>query len=71
LQGGFVPSWQMTVVLELSSGTTTVVVFEGGASGTTTVVFAGAGGLLLLMHPDRIGSRINMLAKAFVIVFLW
>jgi hypothetical protein len=56
LQGGFVPSWHTTVVLELSSGTTTVVVCEG------------AGGLLLLMHPVRTGIRINTLAKTFIMI---
>lgn len=30
------------------------------------VVCDGAGGLLLLMHPDRTGIRINKLARTFI-----
>jgi hypothetical protein len=53
-QGGFVPSWHITVVLE-SWGTITVV------------FFAGAGGLLLLIQPDSTGTtRINKLARTFI-----
>jgi hypothetical protein len=43
LQGGWLPSWQMTVVPE--------------CGGTTTVVWDfGGGGLLLLIHADKNGS---------------
>jgi hypothetical protein len=52
LQGGRVPSEQITTVLE-SAGTITVV------------VLAGAGGLLLLMHADIKGSRRNRAANSF------
>jgi hypothetical protein len=53
LQGGFVPSWQTTVVVELA--------------GTTTVVFAGGGGLLLLMQPDNNDALSNKLDKIFIL----
>jgi hypothetical protein len=42
LQGGRVPSWQTTVVVEFA--------------GTTTVVFAGGFGLPLLMQPPSIAE---------------
>jgi hypothetical protein len=55
LHGGFVPSWQMTVVPELG-GTTTVVFFAGG------------GGLLLLMQPDSSDAAMITLARINFII---
>ncbi len=55
LQGGFEPSWQMTVVPEFW-GTTTVVFFAGG------------GGLLLLMQPDSSDAARTMPDRNFIIV---
>jgi len=52
LQGGLVPSWQTTVVVEFG--------------GTTTVVFAGGGGLLLLMQPDKSPAAIISAVKVFI-----
>ena len=56
LQGGFVPSWQTTVVFE--------------SCGTTTVVFSGGGVLLLLMQPAINGTIKSMLARTFIVSFL-
>jgi hypothetical protein len=53
LQGGRVPSWQTTVVVEFG--------------GTTTVVFAGGGGLLLLMQPDNRPAAIINAVKVFML----
>ncbi len=50
-QGGFVPSWQITGVLE--------------SAGTTTVVCFGGGGLLLLMLPDMAGNNANNQTSSF------
>jgi Protein of unknown function (DUF2459) len=52
LQGGWLPSWQTTVVPELG--------------GTTTVVDFGGGGLLLLMQAPSSGKRHKAANRAFI-----
>jgi hypothetical protein len=51
LQGGLLPSWQTTVVVEFA--------------GTTTVVLAGGGGLLLLMQPHNSPAAIISVVRVF------
>jgi hypothetical protein len=52
LQGGWVPSWQITVVLE--------------PGGTTTVVFSGGFGLPLLMQPQSIAEATTSADRIFI-----
>jgi hypothetical protein len=53
LQGGLVPSWHTTVVVEFG--------------GTTTVVLAGGLGLLLLMQPHSIAEAITSADRIFIV----
>jgi hypothetical protein len=53
LQGGRVPSWQTTVVVE--------------PGGTTTVVFAGGLGLPLLMQPHSIAEATTSADRIFIV----
>jgi hypothetical protein len=53
LQGGWLPSWQTTVVVE--------------PAGTTTVVFAGGFGLPLLMQPHSIAEAITSADRIFIV----
>ncbi len=52
LQGGWLPSWQTTVVVE--------------PGGTTTVVFAGGFGLPLLMQPQSIADANTSADRIFI-----
>lgn len=52
LQGGWLPSWQTTVVVE--------------PGGTTTVVFAGGFGLPLLMQPQSIAEANTSADRIFI-----
>jgi hypothetical protein len=52
LQGGRLPSWQITVVVE--------------PGGTTTVVFAGGFGLPLLMQPQSIAEATTSADRIFI-----
>ena len=52
LQGGWLPSWQTTVVEE--------------PGGTTTVVFAGGFGLPLLMQPQSIAEANTSADRIFM-----
>lgn len=52
LQGGWLPSWQTTVVVE--------------PGGTTTVVFAGGLGLPLLMQPQSIAEAKTSADRIFI-----
>jgi hypothetical protein len=53
LQGGWLPSWQTTVVCE--------------PGGTTTVVFAGGFGLPLLMQPQSIAEANTSADRIFIV----
>jgi hypothetical protein len=52
LQGGRLPSWQTTVVVE--------------PGGTTTVVFSGGFGLPLLMQPHSIAEASTSVDRIFI-----
>jgi hypothetical protein len=53
LHGGWLPSWQTTVVVE--------------PGGTITVVFAGGFGLPLLMQPHSIAEATTSADRIFIV----